>query len=82
MVIFDSETVFEADGTAVLRAKIVDGSGQGRPFEFRITRPYAEETWRVRFSEKAIRTQIWMRINEFRDAVASASASGRSLLVL
>lgn len=66
----------------MLCATVINGDGAHKPFEMRITRPYAERTWRVRFREAEIRTQIWMHINEFRDLVAGTSAAGRRSLVL
>ncbi len=54
VIIFDREITFEPDGTAVIWATPVDGTR----IEVGVTKPYAETTWRIRFSEEEVRRLI------------------------
>lgn len=82
MVIFDTEIAFENDGTAVIGASGIDGSGIDARFALRITREYAEQTWRIRYSEVGVTTKFWVHMDEFRELVSRELARGRTELVL
>jgi hypothetical protein len=78
MLIFDRTIAFEADDSAVIWAT----APYSARFKVRVTRCYAEQTWRIRYSEAEVTTQIWLHIDELREAAARAHANGDSELVL
>lgn len=82
MVVFDREVTFDADGTATVAAWLIESVGLRRRFALRVTRQYAEEAWRIRYSEVGVATKIWLHIDEFRELVARENANGRTELVL
>lgn len=82
MVVFDREVTFDADGTATIAAWLIESVGLHRRFVLRVTRQYAEEAWRIRYSEVGVATKIWVHIDEFRDLVRHELRNGKTELVL
>lgn len=82
MVVFDREVIFEPDGTAAIVAWGIEGPGPHRRFVLRITPQYAEQTWRIRYSQVGVATKIWLHIDAFRELVAGELANGRTELIL
>jgi hypothetical protein len=78
MLIFDATVTFETDDSAVIWAN----APGGKRFKVRITRRYAEKTWRIRYSEDEVRTKIWFHIDDLREAVAREWVNGKTELVL
>ena len=78
MLIFDTTIAFEPDETAVIWARTL----QATRFRLCVTRRYAEQTWRIRYSEAEVTTMIWLHIDELRKAAARSLTDGNSELVL
>jgi len=78
MLIFEATIAFEADETAVIWGRTL----RGTRFRVCVTRRYAEQTWRIRYSEAEITTMIWLHIDELRTAATRALADGKSELIL
>lgn len=78
MIIFEREITFEPDGTAVIWASVVNGTR----IKVSVTKQYAEGMWRIHFSEEEVRRLIWVYIDDFRAATATAHAAGRKELTL
>jgi hypothetical protein len=78
MLVFDQGIVFEPDDTAVIWAT----QRGGIRFKLCVTRRYAEQKWRIRYSEAAVTTQIWFHIDDLREAAARKLANGENELVL
>jgi hypothetical protein len=78
MLIFEGTITFEPDGSAVIWAS----APGGKRVKVSVTRSYAEKTWRIRYSEEEITTQIWLHIDELREAAARECANGKTELVL
>lgn len=78
MMLFEGPITFAPDRSAVIWAV----APCGKRFKVRVTRSYAEQTWRIRFSEAEVSTQIWLHIDELREAAARAHAGGTAELVL
>ena len=77
-MLFDRDISFEPDCTAVIWATAIDGTR----IKVRVTRHYAERTWRIRYSEEAVRRLMWFYIDDLRAAVAGEHAAGRKELTL
>lgn len=82
MVIFDRAVAFEADGTAVIVAWLIEGAGLRKRFVLRVTPQYVEQAWRIRYSEVGVATKIWVHIDEFRELVTRELADGKTELIL
>ena len=54
MLIFDTTIAFEPDETAVVWARTL----RGTRFRVCVTRRYAEQTWRIRYSEAEVTTMV------------------------
>ncbi|KAB2940498.1 MAG: hypothetical protein K8F92_14555 [Hyphomicrobium sp.] len=78
MLIFDTDIAFEPDETAVIWGR----TPQAQRFRLCVTRRYAEQVWRIRYSQAEVRMKIWLHIEELRQAAREALASGRTELVL
>lgn len=78
MLLFDRTVTFEPDDSAVVWATALGGER----FKVRVTRAYAERVWRIRYSEAEVTTQIWLHIDDVREAAARAQTNGSSELVL
>ena len=78
MLVFEGTITFEPDGSAVIWAS----APGGKRFKVRITRRYAEQTWRIRYSEDEVRTKIWLHIDDLRERVAREWVNGKAELVL
>ena len=78
MLIFDTTIAFEADDTAVIWARTL----RATRFRLCVTRRYAEQTWRIRYSEAEVTTMIWLHIDELRTAATHCLANGKSELIL
>lgn len=78
MLIFDADIAFEPDDTAVIWAR----TPQVERFRLCVTRRYAEQAWRIRYSQAEVITKIWLHIEELRQAAREALASGKTELVL
>lgn len=78
MLIFDTTIAFEPDETAVIWARTL----RGTRFRVCVTRRYAEQTWRIRYSEAEVTTMIWLHIDELRNAATRSFANGNNELIL
>ncbi len=78
MLIFDTTIAFEPDETAVIWARTL----RGTRFRVCVTRRYAEQTWRIRYSEAEVTTMVWLHIDELRTAATRSFADGKDELVL
>jgi hypothetical protein len=78
MLIFDTTIAFEPDETAVIWARTL----RGTRFRVCVTRRYAEQTWRIRYSEAEVTTMVWLHIDELRTAATRSLANGDNELIL
>ena len=77
-MVFDREISFEQDGAAVIWARAFDG---GR-IKVRVTRHYAESTWRIRWGEDEVRRLMWFHIDDLRSVALREHAAGRREVTL
>ncbi len=78
MLVFEGVVTFEPDESAVVWAT----TPRGERFKVIVTRAYAEQVWRINYSEAEVTTQIWLRIEDVRRAASRARANGNRELVL
>ena len=77
MLIFDTTIAFEPT-----RRRSSGRARCGTRFRVCVTRRYAEQTWRIRYSEAEVTTMIWLHIDELRRAATRSLADGKTELIL
>lgn len=77
-MIFDQGIVFEIDETAAIWGTARDGTR----FKLCITRQYAEQVWRIRYSEAEVTVKVWLHIDELRNVARQKLADGLKEFIL
>lgn len=54
---------------------------QSQRFRLCVTQRYAEQTWRIRYSQAEVTTKIWVHIDALREAAQLSLAEGKSELI-